>query len=162
MLRVQQLLLDNGVTGLAHLSDVLHIAVREKDHRVLLKYSQIDSPMWDPIVQECRGLILDRRDWHVVSWPFAKFFNYGDGHAAQIDLASAHAQEKIDGTCCDIPVQKDFALAVQAHGTRFSAPLYLLRSGRIKGIREWFNVQEPGRLADMLGVKITLPMSEGL
>ena len=30
---------------------------------VILNYSQIDSPKTDAIVRECRGLILDKRDW---------------------------------------------------------------------------------------------------
>src|SRR4051812_14936403 len=43
---------------------------------VMLKYDQINSPMSEPIVQECRGIILDEADnWRVVSFPFRKFFN---------------------------------------------------------------------------------------
>ena len=34
---------------------------------VLLKYNQIDSPFSEPLVRECRGLILDEsNDWSVV------------------------------------------------------------------------------------------------
>jgi len=66
---------------------------------VLLKYNQIDSPMGSPIVQECRGLILDEaNDWAIVSHPFHKFFNYGEGHAAKIDWPSAVYLEKLDGS----------------------------------------------------------------
>lgn len=66
---------------------------------VMLKYSQIDSPMGDPIVQECRGLILDEaNDWRIVSYPFRKFFNHGEGHAATIDWATARVYEKLDGS----------------------------------------------------------------
>jgi len=67
----------------------------------LLKYNQIDSPMGDPIVQECRGLILDQADnWRVVSRSFDKFFNHGEIHAASIDWATARVQEKLDGSLC--------------------------------------------------------------
>jgi len=68
---------------------------------VLLKYSQIDSPMAEPIVQECRGLILDESDnWCVVSRSYNKFFNSDEGHAAKVDWATAQVQEKLDGSLC--------------------------------------------------------------
>lgn len=66
---------------------------------VQLKYSQIASPMGDPIVQECRGLILDESDgWRAIARPFRKFFNLGEGHAANIDWESAVPLEKLDGS----------------------------------------------------------------
>lgn len=65
----------------------------------LFKYNQIASPFGDPIVRECRGIILDEsRDWAVVSRAFDKFFNHGEGHAAQIDWSTAKVQEKCDGS----------------------------------------------------------------
>lgn len=65
---------------------------------VTLKYSMIDSPMSIPIVQECRGIILNQKDWSVVAWPFKKFFNYGESLAAPIDWTSARVLEKLDGS----------------------------------------------------------------
>lgn len=68
---------------------------------VLLKYHQIESPFAEPIVRECRGLILDETDnWAVVSRSFDKFFNHGEGHAASIDWSTARVQEKLDGSLC--------------------------------------------------------------
>lgn len=68
---------------------------------VHFKYSQIDSPMSEQIVRECRGIILDEaEDWAVVSRAFDKFFNYGEGHAASIDWSTASVQEKCDGSLC--------------------------------------------------------------
>ena len=68
---------------------------------VLLKYSQIASDMSLPIVQECRGIILDEADdWRVVSRAYDKFFNYGEPNAAEIDWATAVVQEKVDGSLC--------------------------------------------------------------
>lgn len=79
---------------------------------VLLKYNQIESPMGDPIVQECRGIILDEADgWRVVSRSFDKFFNYGEGHAASIDWSTAQVQEKVDGSL----------ITVYAYGGRWHA-----------------------------------------
>lgn len=67
----------------------------------LFKYHQIDSPFGQPIVRESRGVILDEaREWAVVSRPFDKFFNYGEGNAAPIDWGSARVQEKLDGSLC--------------------------------------------------------------
>lgn len=68
---------------------------------VLLKYSQIDSPMVELLVRECRGLILDEADnWRVISRSFDKFFNHGESHAAAIDWTTAQVQEKLDGSLC--------------------------------------------------------------
>lgn len=65
----------------------------------LFKYDQINSPMGSPLVQECRGIILNSKaDWEVVAHPFHKFFNHGEGHAAKIDWTSAKVQEKVDGS----------------------------------------------------------------
>lgn len=69
------------------------------DNLVLLKYDQIESPMGDPIVQECRGIILDESDkWRVVSRGLNKFFNHGESHAAEINWSKAVVQEKVDGS----------------------------------------------------------------
>ncbi len=66
---------------------------------VLLKYNQIDSPMAEPVVQECRGLIVDEAaDWRPVSFPYTKFFNYAEPLAAPIDWSTARVYEKLDGS----------------------------------------------------------------
>ncbi len=72
---------------------------REHPNLVLFKYSMVDSPMGEELVQECRGLILDEKDnWRVISYPFKKFFNWGEGGAANIDWSTAKVQEKLDGS----------------------------------------------------------------
>jgi hypothetical protein len=66
---------------------------------VQLKYDQINSNLADPVVRQCRGLILDEnRDWHIVARPFDKFFNFGELHADTIDWSTATVQEKLDGS----------------------------------------------------------------
>lgn len=68
---------------------------------VLFKYDMIDSPMGNPIVQECRGIILDQDDnWNTVARAFDKFFNFGEGHAATLDPTTVRVQEKVDGSLC--------------------------------------------------------------
>lgn len=95
-----------GGTTLADLNNKYAIGARRHGrypNLVLLKYNQIDSPMGEPIVQECRGIILDEsNNWNVVSRPFDKFFNAAEGHAAQIDWSTASFYEKLDGSLCTI------------------------------------------------------------
>lgn len=66
---------------------------------VCFKYDQIRSPMSEQICQEARGIILDEnKNWEVVSFPYTKFFNYGEGHAAKINLRTAKIYPKLDGS----------------------------------------------------------------
>lgn len=68
---------------------------------VLFKYDQVSSPFAETIVRECRGIILDESNgWAIVSRAFDKFFNHGEGHAAEIDWSTARVQEKVDGSLC--------------------------------------------------------------
>jgi hypothetical protein len=55
-----------------------------------------------PEVQECRGLILDKNDWTVMSLAFTKFFNSEEGNAAKINWDTAHVLEKLDGSCIQV------------------------------------------------------------
>jgi hypothetical protein len=96
-------------------------AIKVKPHPrfpnlVQLKYNQIDSPMGDPLVQECRGIIFDTTDWRIVARPFDKFFNQGEGHAAPIDWKTARVQEKLDGSLM-ILYHHDGAWHVASSGT---------------------------------------------
>ncbi len=88
--------------GLETLSETYHIKVtrhRQYPDLVCLKYSQIESPLAEKIVQQCRGIILDSsQDWQIVSYPYDKFFNYGEIHAAAIDWSHAKVYEKLDGS----------------------------------------------------------------
>lgn len=69
------------------------------ENLILFKYSMIDSPMHNPIVQECRGIILDQDDnWNIVNYSLHKFFNFGEPNAEEIDWKTALCQEKVDGS----------------------------------------------------------------
>jgi len=84
---------------------------------VLFKYDMIESPMVSTLVQECRGVILDEKNnWEIVSRPFDKFFNYGEGHAKNIDWTTAKVQEKVDGSLATIYVY-DNAWHIATSGT---------------------------------------------
>ena len=88
--------------SLEQLEDEFHIGATRHGkypNLVLLKYSQIDSPMSERIVQECRGIILDEADnWKPVCVPYFKFFNHGDPKATLIDWKTATVYEKLDGS----------------------------------------------------------------
>jgi len=72
---------------------------KEYNNLIIFKYDMIDSPMGELLVQECRGIILDENDnWNIVSFPYKKFFNEGEGHAAKIDWNTASCLEKVDGS----------------------------------------------------------------
>lgn len=64
----------------------------------ILKYNQIKSDFHNPIVKECRGLIIDNQNNQAVCVPFFKFGNYGESYADEIDWLNAKVQEKVDGS----------------------------------------------------------------
>lgn len=84
--------------GLAKAIDTFKLTCKVYENKILLKYSQIDSPMGEIETQECRGLILERDTWKVICLTFFKFFNAEEGHAAKIDWNTAHILQKVDGT----------------------------------------------------------------
>jgi tRNA splicing ligase len=64
-----------------------------------LRYDQFRSPFGEPIVQECRGLILDEKEnWKLVAYPYKKFFNYQEKYAAELDWKNITVYEKVDGS----------------------------------------------------------------
>lgn len=65
---------------------------------VSLKYDQIESPMREAIVQQCRGMVVDVQSRKIVAWPYDKFWNHGEGLADAIDWSSANVLEKLDGS----------------------------------------------------------------
>ncbi len=84
---VQDFLRGGGT--LAQLTECYSISAKRHTtypNLVLLKYSMIDSPMHEPIVRECRGVILDEADgWRAISRGFDKFSNHLEATAAKID-----------------------------------------------------------------------------
>lgn len=71
----------------------------EYPNLIHFSYNQIESPMAERLVQECRGLVLDSaNNWKVVCMAFQKFFNWQEGHAAKLDWSSVKYQTKLDGS----------------------------------------------------------------
>jgi len=75
---------------------------KEYDNKVLLKYNQIDSDMSKEEVQDCRGLILEKDTWKVMSLAFRKFFNSAETQAAKVNYDTALIWEKCDGSLIQV------------------------------------------------------------
>lgn len=66
-----------------------------------LNYDQISSPKLEPIVQECRSLVLRKHadgGYSVDSRSFDRFFNYGEIEGVDHDITKLVAHEKVDGS----------------------------------------------------------------
>ena len=85
------------------------IYIIEQEPYIMLKYNQMKSDLSNNIVQECRGLILEKHHsvnselkcnetYIPVCIPFFKFFNFEEINAAQIDWTTAKVIEKVDGS----------------------------------------------------------------
>lgn len=70
-----------------------------------LNYDQISSPKLEPIVQECRSLVLRLREdgeFVVSSRSFDRFFNLGEIDGEDYDITKLVAHEKVDGSLLNI------------------------------------------------------------
>ena len=65
-----------------------------------LKYGSTMADKADPIVCACRGAVVQKSDegFSLVAYAFDRFFNLGEGNAAEIDWSSATVYEKYDGS----------------------------------------------------------------
>jgi hypothetical protein len=52
------------------------LKMKDYGYKILLKYDQIESDMSFSEVQDCRGLVLERDTWKVMSLAFRKFLIY--------------------------------------------------------------------------------------
>jgi hypothetical protein len=118
MLKIQEFILANGLEAAIK---KFNLKTRIYDKKILLKYDQLSSPtlMALPEVQECRGLILQKDTWKVLSLAFTKFFNSEEGNAVKIDWDTAHVLEKLDGSC--MQVYYDFDKSTWFAGTTGTA-----------------------------------------
>ena len=98
-MHVQDLLRSQGLAGLVPLG----INVREYPDRVTLNYDMIESPKHDPVVKECRALILRKGDWSVLARSFDRFYNEPeDPNRKEFDWRSALIEEKVDGSLMSV------------------------------------------------------------
>ena len=101
MLKIQEYLKKHGLEKTVK---AFSLKTREYEGKILLKYDQLVSPtlMAMPEMQDCRGIILEKNTWKVMSLAFRKFFNSEEGNAAKIDWNTAHVLEKLDGTMIQV------------------------------------------------------------
>jgi RNA ligase len=98
-MKVQEFIFDNGLDALTE-----HLGVEVKRYPngyVKLNYSQIDSPNFHPISDECRGVVLwvdDQNRSKVICRPFKRFYNFGQGWTQDFDFSNCTVWEKADGT----------------------------------------------------------------
>jgi hypothetical protein len=81
------------------------VIVNVYDDRVVLNYHQIDSykHRFNPMVMECRALILRRSDHAVLCRSFDRFFNYGeDPNSDRFNVTKSVAYDKIDGSIMNV------------------------------------------------------------
>lgn len=123
MLLVQKYLENHSFGDLAREHGV-YASFSKSGHKFSLNYDQIEAKESDPLAQECRGLILALEDGRpvfadvtsgkpnrdniipcstmVLAYPMNRFFNHGQGAAANIDWSDPNLAilEKLDGTLC--------------------------------------------------------------
>ena len=101
MLQIQKFIREHGFDKAVK---TFQLKVREYDHKVLLKYDQLSAPtlMANIEVQECRGLVLEKGTWNVMSLAFTKFFNADESNAHKVDWNTANVLEKLDGTLIQV------------------------------------------------------------
>lgn len=96
---VQDFLKEKSLIQLKEELGIDHI-FSDDQKRVILNYSQIDSPKFDPIVRECRGLCLENGTWKTLARSFPRFFNYAEAEELHknFDWNEPFCLEKIDGS----------------------------------------------------------------
>jgi len=121
VIELQRYLHENGLVRLEEEFKISSRRHEDYNNLICLKYSQIESPMGSKIAQQCRGIILDEdNDWSIVSYPYDKFFNYGEGHAASLDWNTSQVYEKLDGSLMTLYHYRNQWL-VQSSGTADAA-----------------------------------------
>ena len=95
MLHTQERIIEKGLDSLVELG----IDIKDYSDFVLLVYSQTDSIKFNPVVTECRGLILQKDTWKVLCRSFDRFYNYGeDPESNNFPVNKSNIYEKVDGT----------------------------------------------------------------
>lgn len=83
-----------------NLNDLINLGIIVRHHDnlplMILNYG-IDSPKFDPLVQDCRGLVLDD-NFNLVARAFSRFFNWGEIQNPQFNFNKFNIHEKIDGS----------------------------------------------------------------
>lgn len=105
------------------------IKISRDDNYILFKYNQLTSDFSNPIVKECRGLILRESDFKPVCVPFYKFMNAEEPYSdlCQIDWSSASVQEKVDGSLMKVWFDSGWHISTNGTIDAFKAELTSLK-----------------------------------
>lgn len=74
------------------------LKIDEDEDYALIKYDMINSDFTQEMVDECRGIIIDKHTNKAHALSFKKFFNIQEELHADIDWKTARVQEKVDGS----------------------------------------------------------------
>lgn len=107
------------VHGLAKTVEDFKLRWKDYPHKVSLRYDSIESNLSLAESQDARGLVVEKDTWRVMSLAFRKFFNQGEGRAADVDWATARVYQKMDGTM--IQVYHDWVTGEICAGTTGTA-----------------------------------------
>lgn len=116
MLAIQKYLREHGLEKTV---GDFNLITRDYGHKILLKYSQIESNFSKEEVQDARGIVLEKDNWNVMSLAFRKFFNYGETHGEKIDWNTAEIFSKEDGSL--VQLYYDYILSTWCVGTTGTA-----------------------------------------
>jgi len=146
---VQEFILKNGPDKLKE--PPYNIEIREYDDRIVLNYSQINSPKHNPIVRECRALILGKPNYNVLARSFDRFFNYEEDPNSK-QFAPHTILEKIDGSLisvyhdgnqwCAATRSMAFAEGLTANGNTFLQVFERAIKGKVNDVFSKLNPYE--------------------
>jgi hypothetical protein len=77
------------------------VVASEDGELIQFNYRQ-SSPRGVAEAEDCRGLILTKRTYSLILWPFHRFYNHGEKEAAKIELSRATLQTKLDGSLLNL------------------------------------------------------------
>lgn len=102
MIPLQSFLKENKCNEMSHeeimeLFASIDVSVKFEEGLILFAYN-IDADFRNPVVCNCRGIILYEEDYSIACYPFDKFDNYNAPWADIIDWSTARIQEKLDGS----------------------------------------------------------------
>jgi hypothetical protein len=99
-LEIQKYLRSNGLNIEELASRGIYVKAHSMYPQILnFNYDQITAINGDPLVKECRALILNQDDnWNILARGYDRFFNYGQGSAAEINWSTSKVLAKLDGS----------------------------------------------------------------
>lgn len=161
MLEVQKFLLNynDRHQALEELENQYHINIGEYENDcIVLNYNQIESPRFDSLVDDCRGLILSWDFKKIYCHPFTRFYNFGEGgeKTTNFPINESIAFSKEDGTLLSIwfhPIKNIWVASTRkmayAEGiTSFNISFYdiVCEALGVKNINDCFkNIQESAK-----------------